>query len=69
MKAVILLICLSVSMLACTNNADNQGTGVDSSNTVILPAGRSSDSLAVPNDTMSSSPADSTAMKSDTMNH
>jgi len=54
-------------MTACSNNADNQGTGTDSSSNVVLPENRSSDSLAVPPQTSDSARmADSARVKDNT---
>lgn len=55
MKKIFLFFAASIIIVACNNNADNEGTATDSANNVVLPENRSSDSLAVPPQTSTDS--------------
>ncbi|MGN6294512.1 MAG: hypothetical protein ACTHMV_17315 [Chitinophagaceae bacterium] len=67
MKKILLFFAVTVIVAACNNNADNQDMGKDSTDSVVLPGGRSSDSLAVPPQTSDSARmADSARAKDNT---
>jgi len=68
MKKVFLMLAVGFFVASCGNNADKEEGNTDTSNAVVLPEGRSSDSLAAPgatgSDTMRSM-SDSAGLRRD----
>jgi len=68
MKRICIVLAIATCFGACGNNSNSEGNQEDSTNSVTLPAGRSSDSLAVPDSITSPPPGmDSATMHSDSV--
>jgi uncharacterized lipoprotein NlpE involved in copper resistance len=62
MKRLCIVLAAAFCFAACGNNSSSEPRGTDTANSVVLPANRSSDSLAVPGDSSKKSGTD-TSMK------
>lgn len=65
MKRIFIIAVTAICFAACNNESKNDQSGTDTANSVVLPENRSSDSLAIPSDSLTTPRRDSAGMRKD----